>query len=256
MKRIIRRSAPVFLVGLVLATSGCFYPAYQGFQSPVTVSPFEFELGPNVGATVGYVVGSTDYGGYDPGLRTTDLVGVDFGFLARFGLLPRFDVGLRLSPGLLGMADLKYRFLSRPLNAAFSLGWSFYPRTGQLYSTSYTGGMAFYPVLAVGGDALFGGLRAVVLHEVNDNPGQWRFQPGAYVAGSFGHRVKIEPELGLFLVDQPGPFHVGSRQLAAVGAGKRNLFVRARGFREIGWQCLRSNAGSAERASISKGPHL
>jgi hypothetical protein len=201
------------------AVSGCFYPAYQAFQSPATLPPLHVSFGPEMGGTVGYVVDSVDYSGENPGLHRTDLVGLEFGVLARFGLARNFDVGLRLSPGLVGMVDAKYRFLSWPVNAAVGLGCSWYPRTGALFEGSDVGGVALYPVLVAGSDKFFGGLRAVVLHEVNDAPGRWRVQPGAFAGASLGRRLRFEPELSAGIVDQPGPMGRGYRRLVSAGAG-------------------------------------
>jgi hypothetical protein len=181
--------------------------------------PMHASVGPEVSATAGYIFDSSGVGGQDPGIGTTDLVGLEFGPLARFGLLPNLDVGLRLSPGLLGLADVKYRFLSGPVSAAAGLGFSFYPRTGQILSTTHVGGAAFYPVIVAGSERLFGGLRAVVLHGVEDDPGKWWFQPGAYLGASLGQRVELQPELSVGIVDQPAIRHIGYRRLIAVGAG-------------------------------------
>jgi hypothetical protein len=49
------------------AVSGCFYPAYQAFQSPATLPPLRVSLGPEIGGTLGYVVDSADYSGENPG---------------------------------------------------------------------------------------------------------------------------------------------------------------------------------------------
>jgi hypothetical protein len=172
-----------------------------------------------MGGTIGYVVDSANYSGEDPGLHRTDLVGLEGGVLARLGLARNFDVGLRLSPGLLGMIDAKYRFLSWPVNAAVGLGCSWYPRTGAVFEGSDIGGVAFYPVLVAGSERFFGGLRAVVLHEVNDPAGRWQFHPGAYAGASLGRRLRFEPELSVSIVDQPGPLHRGYRRLVSGGAG-------------------------------------
>jgi len=117
------------------------------------------------------------------------------------------------------MVDAKYRFLSWPVSAAVGLGCSWYPSTDGIMSTSLAGGIAFYPVLVLGSDKFFGGFRAVVLHEVEDKPGRWRFQPGAYAGASLGERLRFEPELSAGIVDQPGPMGRGYRRLVAAGAG-------------------------------------
>jgi len=207
------------LVAVCTALSGCFYPAYQAFQSPATVEPFRFEPGPELGATAGMVVDTTNYGGDSLRMGMTDLAGIELGLLARLGIARNLDVGLRLAPGLLGLADVKYRFLSGPVNAAAGLGVSFYPRTGSLYSASHVGGVAFYPVLAAGTERFFGGLRAVVLQPEGDLPGPWQFSPGAYVGASPGERVKVMPEFDVLVINQPGRLQNSYRSLLSAGAG-------------------------------------
>jgi len=220
------RTGIVLLIGAAFcaAVSGCFYPAYQAFQSPVPAPPLSLDLGPELGVTAGVVVDTTNYGGESLRLGMTDLAGVELGVISRLGLLPNLDVGVRLSPNLLGLVDVKYRLLSFPLNVAASLGVSWYPRTGALFSTSYSGGMALYPVVAVGTERLFGGLRAVVLNEFREQHGSWQFHPGAYIGGSFGNRMRVMPEFDVLVVNQPGPSQNGYRSLLSAGAGLAILF--------------------------------
>ena len=90
------RAALACLAVLGAAVSGCFYPAYQAFQSPVTLSPLRVSVGPAIGGTLGYVVDSADYSGENPGLHKTALVGFEVGVLARLGVARNLDVGLRL----------------------------------------------------------------------------------------------------------------------------------------------------------------
>jgi len=184
MKPVLKRALPCLVAA---ACVGCFHAA---FQHPAVLEPGR--LGGGIGVL--YVPGRED------GFLQLDLMG-------RYGIRPNLDAGLRWSiPSFTldhssVMLDGKYRLVRDPAVAA-SAGVSYSRATGFRGKVEHV--LALHPTLIAGSERVFGGIRLPVWWTPSQRV---EFTNQAlFVAGSFGNRLRLQPELELVRDSESGGF--------------------------------------------------
>jgi len=193
----------------------CIGCSFTTFQSPKTVNPGKVVFGLGVGGGLA---------------RFEEEVGpiVETNLYMRVGLTRNLDFGLRNITAYGFAGDLKYQFSQEP-NVAFSLGASYMTvpdielHSGPPSVEETDRFFVVYPLLLVGEEKLYGGLRCTYWSERCH--GIWysgtrtykTFLPGIMVGAAMGKRFKIMPELNFSLVFSDEVVSTGFVIMAGLG---------------------------------------
>ncbi len=179
------------LLLLLFASSGCFYAT---FQTPEVIRPGHVTVGLGGAFGMGQVFREGE--GHNSHLLVeTDLY-------ARVGVLPNMDVGARLAIPLGVMADVKYQLLRAPVLLAMDFGMSYAEEQGTQFGKEVNSTyLNFYPMLIGGTKHVYAGLKTVVILENDKIAGRTinHLYPGLVLGAALGRRLKLMPELNLYL---------------------------------------------------------
>jgi hypothetical protein len=193
----------------------CISCSFTTFQSPETVKP-------------GNIVFGLGFGGGFAQLEEEVSPILETNLYMRLGLARNLDFGLRNISAYGFAGDLKYQFLQEP-NVAFSFGASYMSvphldlHSGPPSVEETDRYFVVYPVLLVGEEKLYGGLRCTYWSERCH--GIWysgtrtynTFLPGIMVGAAVGKRFKIMPELNFCLVFSNKEVPTGFVLMAGLG---------------------------------------
>jgi hypothetical protein len=185
----IGRFCLLLTVSSLLLASGCYYAV---LQTPDTLPAGKVQVDLRVGGAYMY---------YRPESLSMFFPS-DLGLGARVGLARRLDAGIAFSPFLTGLIDVKYRFCDRPVRLAADIGLSSgapidvgFDSNDRMFTTS------FCPAVIAGGESWYAGARLMysLTRHVDFHSTHISWQQGAFVGGSFGHRLRLLPELDLYV---------------------------------------------------------
>lgn len=173
---------------LFLSLSGCV--SYTTLQSAKTLDPGEVHLGAGAGC-----------------LASEDRTPVQLELGMRVGIVQNFDAGAKyIMPNFIFL-DGKYQILSGPVNLSFDLGYSYFRYFGDFSHSSKGSGSAWYPMLIVGQDYWYAGIKRVYFSTQGEIEviGLNKFETSGWMStnivagGIIGTSVRLLPEINIII---------------------------------------------------------